>query len=86
MKPTFLAGQWCIPLIPAIGSQRQEDFCEFEASLGYKASSRIATVAQRKPVSLATHPHLTQTYLLSCSCMEPLSLSKEKVQNILQVC
>jgi hypothetical protein len=28
------------PLIPALGRQRHEEFCEFEASLVYIASSR----------------------------------------------
>jgi hypothetical protein len=27
---------WCAPLIPARRKQRQEDLCEFEASLVYK--------------------------------------------------
>ena len=42
-EPTFtINGQatWCTPLIPALGRQRQEDFCEFKASLVYRASSR----------------------------------------------
>jgi hypothetical protein len=37
-----------MPLIPALGSQRQVDICEFEASLVYKESSRTArAVTQR---------------------------------------
>jgi hypothetical protein len=32
-----------MPLIPALGKQRQEDLCDFEASLVYRLSSRIAT-------------------------------------------
>ena len=41
-----------MPLIPALGSQRQADLCEFEVSLVYKASFRTAkTVTQRNPVS-----------------------------------
>ena len=28
------------PLIPALGKQRQVDFCELEASLGYRESFR----------------------------------------------
>lgn len=34
---------WCTPLIPAFGRKRQEEFCEFEASLdsqSYKKLSR----------------------------------------------
>jgi hypothetical protein len=34
------------PFIPALGRQRQEHFCEFEASLVYRVSS-----TQRNPVS-----------------------------------
>ena len=46
-------GQWWwqhTPLIPALGRQRQVDFCEFKANLVYKASSRTAMVTQRNPV------------------------------------
>ena len=39
-------------LIPEIRRQRQIDLCEFEASLVYKSTPRIArTVTQRNPVS-----------------------------------
>jgi hypothetical protein len=38
-----------LPLIPALGRQRQAD-SEFEASLVYKVSSRTATAIQRIPV------------------------------------
>ena len=38
-------------LIPEIRRQRQIDLCEFEASLVYKSTPRIArTVTQRNPV------------------------------------
>ena len=41
-----------MPLVPALGRQRQENFNEFEASLVYKVSSRTdSTVTQRNPVS-----------------------------------
>ena len=41
-----------MPLIPALGRQRQEDFCEFEPSLVYKMSSSISiAVTQRNPDS-----------------------------------
>ena len=41
-----------MPLIPALGRQRQVDLCEFKASLVYRASSRTArAVTQRNPVS-----------------------------------
>ena len=43
LKIIKLAGCWWhTPLIPALGSQRQEGIFEFEASLVYRASTRIA--------------------------------------------
>jgi hypothetical protein len=39
-----------MPLIPALGRQRQA-ISEFEASLVYRVSSRTARTAQRNPVS-----------------------------------
>ena len=42
---------WCIPLIPALKRLRQADLCEFEASLVYRMSSRIARATQRNQVS-----------------------------------
>jgi hypothetical protein len=41
---------WHMPLIPALGRQRQADLCEFEASLVYRVSSRTARDIQRNPV------------------------------------
>ncbi|CAO2577223.1 hypothetical protein LEMLEM_LOCUS19 [Lemmus lemmus] len=38
-----------MPLIPALGRQRQADLCEFKASLVYRASSRTGTKATEKP-------------------------------------
>jgi hypothetical protein len=48
-----LAAQWWHkPLIPALGRQRQSDLCEFEASLVYRVSSRIARAVNiRKTLS-----------------------------------
>ena len=41
-----------MPLIPALGRQRQVDLCEFKANLVYKTSSRTAARAtQRNPES-----------------------------------
>ena len=43
--------RWCMPLITALWRQKQNDLCEFEDSLVYKASSRMARIAtQRNPV------------------------------------
>jgi len=41
VAPTFSSSTW---------RQRQEDFCEFEASLVYRASSRTVRATQRNPV------------------------------------
>ena len=38
-----------MPLIPALGRQRKEDLCEFEASLVYRASARTGYKATEKP-------------------------------------
>jgi hypothetical protein len=35
-----------MPLIPALGRQKQEDFYKFEGSLVYRVSSRTARIAQ----------------------------------------
>jgi hypothetical protein len=40
-----------MPVIPALGRQRQEDGYKFEASLGYLSSSRLAWITQQDPVS-----------------------------------
>jgi hypothetical protein len=39
------------PLLPVLGRQRQEDLCEFEASLVYIMSSRTARAIWRDPIS-----------------------------------
>ena len=40
-----------MPAIPALGRQRQEDHCKFEATIIYITSSRSAAVTWRDPVS-----------------------------------
>ena len=47
----FTRRWWCTPLIPALWRQMQVDLNEFEASLVYKASSRIARATQKNPGS-----------------------------------
>ena len=48
---TFISQEWCrTPLILALGRQRQENICEFEGCLVYKANSRTARAIQRDPV------------------------------------
>jgi hypothetical protein len=44
-------GAFSRPLIPACGTERQVDLCEFKASLFYIVISRIARVTYREPVS-----------------------------------
>ena len=39
----------CTPLIPALGGQKQVDFCEFKASLVYIVSSRTARTVTQRP-------------------------------------
>lgn len=45
----FARQWWLMPLIPAVGRQRQVGYCEFEDSLVYKESSSVAR-AVRQPV------------------------------------
>lgn len=47
LKVLVLAGQWLhMPLIPALGRQKQVNLCEFKGSLAYKASFRRARAKQ----------------------------------------
>jgi hypothetical protein len=44
--------QWYIPLIPALGRQRQVDFCEFKANLDYKSNIKAqASQSNRETLS-----------------------------------
>ena len=40
-----------MPLITALGRQKQADLCEFKVSLVYRVSFRIASATQRNLVS-----------------------------------
>ena len=40
-----------MPLIPALGRQRQADLHEFKASLDYRVSSRTSRATQRNSVT-----------------------------------
>ena len=44
-----------MPLIPALGRQRQMDLCEFEDSLVYRASFRQSPRLHRETVSRETN-------------------------------
>jgi hypothetical protein len=54
---------WCT------GRQRQEDLCEFEAGLVYRANSRTAWATRRNPVSKLTKSHLNECWFLSISVL-----------------
>ena len=64
-----------MPLIAALGKQRQADLCEFESNLVYKVSSRTARATQRNPVqergentqNNKTSQHMGQVLLCWCS-------------------
>lgn len=43
--------QWCTPLTQALRSQRQVDFCEFDASLVHGESSMTFRITQRDLIS-----------------------------------
>ena len=47
-------------LIPALGRQRQADFCEFEASLFYKVSSRTGSIATEKSCLQKTNKKINE--------------------------
>jgi hypothetical protein len=51
----------CTPLIPAFGRQRR-GISEFETSLVYKVSCRLARAIQRKPVSHPSPPPPKKRY------------------------
>jgi hypothetical protein len=55
-KPHVRRVWWLIPLIPALGRQRQVNF---QASLVYKVSSRTARDTQKNPVSKNQKPKQT---------------------------
>ena len=46
---------WLSPLIPALRRQRQQDHCEFEASMVYRVSYTAARGTQRNPDSKRGH-------------------------------
>ena len=46
-----IARYWCTPLTPALGRQRRKDLTEFEVSLIYPVSPKMARAMQRDPIS-----------------------------------
>lgn len=72
--------------VPELGRQKQEDFCEFQASLVYTRSSKIARATHRNTVSKQTNNKntpklhfgslgsLLRTYSLSSSSPTPKDL------------
>ena len=47
-----------MPLIPALGRQRQVDLCESENSLVYRVSSRTARATQKTCLEKQTKSHI----------------------------
>ena len=70
-KKCFLAGQWWhTPLIPALGSQRQVDFCirgqpglqsEFQDSQGYIEKPRLGKQKTKNKNKISTFTFLIST-------------------------
>ena len=65
-----------MPLIPALGRQRQEDLCEFEASLVYTVSSRTGSIATEKPYLEKPKKEKKELFYI----LKPVSLY-QKIQN-----
>jgi hypothetical protein len=61
-----------MPLIPALGRQRQAGVSEFKTSLVYRVSSRTARAIQRNPVSKKQNK--TKKYILLVDCWLTLLL------------
>jgi hypothetical protein len=71
-----------MPIILALGKQRQEGLCEFKASLVYRVSSRSArTVTGRNPVSKRKTPDLQREFQDSKGYTEKPCLEKKKKNN-----
>jgi hypothetical protein len=67
-KNNFMA-RWHMPLIPALGRQRQADPYELKARLVYKVSSRTARATQRnQTLSQKTKNYTTITIIINV-CM-----------------
>lgn len=57
---------WCMPLVPELGKQSQEDLCEFNDSLVYrKSSSYRETKATEKSCLRETEENKTEKVKLS---------------------
>jgi hypothetical protein len=73
-----------MPLIPALGRQRQADF-EFKASLVDKVSSRTARAIQKNPVSKVNQPTKQtnkQTKTLICKPLAQEQILPEMLEAI----
>ena len=76
--------QWCMPLLWALGRQRQINLCKFEASLVYRASSRTArTFTQRNPVLKTKKIWNTCTDFTSWTALTAKPQLKSKIWTIL---
>ena len=79
------AGQWwpTLSLLQPLGCasqhserQRQEDLCEFEASLVYRMSSRIVMATQRNPLwkkNKTKKGHFVTCFIILISCIQLIS-------------
>jgi hypothetical protein len=54
-----------MPLFPELGRQRQADFCEFQASLVYRGSSRTARVTQKPCLEVWKQRRVRNSWLFS---------------------
>ena len=78
-------------LTPGLGRQKQEDFCEFKASLVYRVSFRTAKATQSNPVStppskrvpsihMDAHNHLYASYRRADALFWPLRALYSRAQ------
>jgi hypothetical protein len=86
-----------MPLIQALGRQRQVNLCELEASLVYRASSKTArTVTQRNPITiyiwisvrsrLAWYIELVPRHTLRTPCLKTKRKEKKKERKREKIC
>ena len=77
--------QWCMPLNPGLRRKRQEDLCEFEDSLVYKASQRQPGLCYTKKPCLKEfiYPYSGATVGTSCLAGWYWQYTRSKVGNIM---
>jgi hypothetical protein len=60
-----------MPLVPAPGRQRQEDFCEFEASLAYPVSSYLKKQNIKFGFYIVRVPRVTSGHIVAGMMEKP---------------